>query len=282
MPRVFVLDPILLSIAPAPHIHSTAIQEEFVSDMLAFIFSVAFVLSLATAENANPVTCNSAVTLQNKENSFYLHSHGIAWGSGSGQQSVTAHGKLTFSLWSTYFYYLICYLLISFADQVGASGNLWLVKTGFSSPECEVGQSIKCGERVRLEHVQTQKLLHSHLFKAPLSGNQEVSAFGEGGRGDTGDDWIVECVSGGEHWMRGAPVTLRHADTNKVLSTSRSVVFNTQNCGGGCPIMGQSEVSAAKTVDSKALWSTSQGVFFPPKDVKMARSDDDEGDGDEL
>lgn len=48
---------------------------------------------------------------------------------------------------------------------------------------CEAGMAIKCGDKVRFRHLATQKNLHSHLFKSPLSGNFEVSAFGEGGQG---------------------------------------------------------------------------------------------------
>lgn len=215
-----------------------------------------FVLvAVGAAKSKVPVTCGSSVTLQNKENNYYLHSHGIAWGSGSGQQSVTAH------------------------ESVGGVGNLWLIKNGFNSPTCEPGLPIKCGERVRLEHVQTNKLLHSHLFKAPLSGNQEVSAFGEGGVGDTGDDWAVECDAGVDFWYRGQPVTLRHADTGKMLSTAKAHSFNQQNCGGGCPIMGQLEVSASYYPDTKTRWQTSQGVYFTPKDSTNAQgSDDDDED----
>jgi dolichyl-phosphate-mannose--protein O-mannosyl transferase len=35
-------------------------------------------------------------------------------------------------------------------------------------------------------HVTTRRNLHSHHFSSPLSHNQEVSAFGEGGDGDEG------------------------------------------------------------------------------------------------
>lgn len=124
--------------------------------------------------------------------------------------------------------------------------------------------------------MQTGKLLHSHLFKAPLSGNQEVSAFGDGGNGDTGDDWTLECEAGGTYWMRGQPVVLRHADTGKVLSAQRHSMFNQGNCGGGCPIMGQLEVSASPQSDVKSKWQTSQGVYFPPKDSKGALDDDED------
>jgi dolichyl-phosphate-mannose--protein O-mannosyl transferase len=103
---------------------------------------------------------------------------------------------------------------------------------------CEIASPIACGSMVRLEHVGTGKNLHSHLFKAPLSGNQEVSAFGDGGNGDTGDNWIIVCESGQLSGNRGASFYLKHADTGKYLYTdANSAKFNQQNCGGGCPIM---------------------------------------------
>lgn len=129
-----------------------------------------------------------------------------------------------------------------------------------------------------------------------ISGNQEVSGFGPDN--DTGDNWIVECESKEKYWVRGAPVSFRHVDTAKYLSTGEVHKFNTQNCGHQCPIMvsihhqrwkiydymfimfiiaplmwcwsqGQTEVSAARK-DAKALWVTGQGVYFTPKSGKGA------------
>lgn len=48
---------------------------------------------------------------------------------------------------------------------------------------------------LRLEHVKTKMNLHSHLFTSPLSGNQEISAYGDAkGEGDSGDNWTVICT----------------------------------------------------------------------------------------
>ena len=47
-------------------------------------------------------------------------------------------------------------------------------------------QPIKCGQSIRLTHLQTSRNLHSHHFQSPLSHNLEVSAFGEDGEGDEG------------------------------------------------------------------------------------------------
>lgn len=47
---------------------------------------------------------------------------------------------------------------------------------------------IKCGSTLRLQHLQTRLFLHSHLFASPLSGNQEVSCYGDGATGDHGKE----------------------------------------------------------------------------------------------
>jgi len=115
------------------------------------------------------------------------------------------------------------------------------------------------------------------LFKAPLSGNQEVSAFGEGGEGDTGDNWEIKCAQGEEYWRRGDAIQLRHVDTGKYLTSMESAEFNMGNCGGNCPIMGQREVSCTSSADKRTKWMSGQGVYFPSKDASV----DDDGD-DEL
>lgn len=120
--------------------------------------------------------------------------------------------------------------------------------------------------------MQTGKLLHSHLFKAPLSGNQEVSGFGESGNGDTGDNWTVVCDNDSDkHWMRGQPIHLQHVDTSRFLYTSEQVKFTTSNCGHGCPIMGQLEVSASQKKDVRSKWVSTQGVYFPPREEAPQR-----------
>jgi dolichyl-phosphate-mannose--protein O-mannosyl transferase len=64
-------------------------------------------------------------------------------------------------------------------------GSLWLVKEGQGFPLCEAGKEIKCGSVIRFQHLHTGKNLHSHLFKSPLTSNQEVSGFGDNGEGST-------------------------------------------------------------------------------------------------
>ena len=75
-------------------------------------------------------------------------------------------------------------------------GSLWLVKGAHAKP-CTQGTPLKDGDVIRLEHVNTQKYLHSHYHQSPLSGQQEVSSYlGNDGRGDTGAPPAVSlCTS---------------------------------------------------------------------------------------
>ena len=59
---------------------------------------------------------------------------------------------------------------------------------------------ITSGTRVKIRHVQTEKSLHSHDVRPPVSDvdfQQEVSGYGiPGYAGDTNDDWIIEIYKG--------------------------------------------------------------------------------------
>jgi dolichyl-phosphate-mannose--protein O-mannosyl transferase len=57
------------------------------------------------------------------------------------------------------------------------------VKEAHGESACEVGTAVRCGDTIQLQHVATGKNLHSHHFKSPISNNQEVSGFGEDGKG---------------------------------------------------------------------------------------------------
>jgi dolichyl-phosphate-mannose--protein O-mannosyl transferase len=77
------------------------------------------------------MTFGSAAKLQHVPSKHFLHSHQINWGSGSGQQSVTAHGGGD--------------------DQ----GGMWVIKEGNSGVFQEGGMPVACGTVVRLGHLQT-------------------------------------------------------------------------------------------------------------------------------
>ena len=109
------------------------------------------------------------------------------------------------------------------------------------------------GSRIRLQHLETRRWLHSHSHLSPLSGRvaqaqpprrgssrgrntarrqQEVSAFGDENQSNTNDNWrcvappaapkrrltrtaSVDCESA--HWEKDEKTTFTHVDTGVVL-----------------------------------------------------------------
>ncbi|TMW48218.1 hypothetical protein DOY81_006689 [Sarcophaga bullata] len=195
------------------------------------LFAVLCCLPAALGAKTNFVTCGSIIKLLNSDYGMRLHSHDVKYGSGSGQQSVTG---------------------IELKEDVNSH---WVVKAP-TSKFCDRGEPIQCGDTIRLEHLSTKRNLHSHFFSSPLSGEQEVSAYGENGIGDSGDHWELVCSS--NEWMRDAHVRLRHVDTGAYLSMSgRSF---------GRPISGQMEVVGVSNPSHGTRWTTAEGLYIVPKE----------------
>lgn len=184
------------------------------------------VLSSAGSGQSQYVTCGSLVKLLNEAYKVRLHSHDVKYGSGSGQQSVTA---------------------TELKDDVNSHWAIY----GRTGKHCLRGEPIACGDTIRLHHVSTKKNLHSHHFSSPLSGNQEISCYGdESGEGDSGDHWEVVCS--GDYWRRDSKVRFKHTDTDMYLSVSGRTF--------GRPINGQMEVIGVSS-PHQAEWSTVEGVY---------------------
>lgn len=109
-----------------------------------------------------------------------------------------------------------------------------------------------------MQHIATNRNLHSHIFTSPLSNNQEVSAYGDdSGEGDTGDHWEVICND--DSWHRDAKIQFRHLDTRKFLAISgRSF---------GRPISGQMEVCGTPTGNTGSEWQAAEGIFIHPNEI---------------
>ncbi|KAM6372812.1 stromal cell-derived factor 2 [Pluvialis apricaria] len=182
-----------------------------------------------------PVTCGSVVKLLNVRHNVRLHSHDVRYGSGSGQQSVTG---------------------VSAADD---GNSYWRVR-GRTAAVCERGTPVRCGQAIRLTHLGTGRNLHSHRFASPLSGNQEVSAFGEAGEGDYLDDWTVVCS--GTYWSRDSEVRFQHASTDVFLSVTGEQY--------GRPIHGQKEVHGMAASSQNNYWKVMEGIFMQPSEVFKA------------
>ncbi|XP_014250467.1 stromal cell-derived factor 2-like [Cimex lectularius] len=176
------------------------------------------------------VTCGSVLKLLNVDHSVRLHSHDVNYGTGSGQQSVT--GTLQ-------------------QDDINSH---WLLK-GETKKDCPRGKPVKCGDVIRLQHLATNKNLHSHHFSSPLSDNQEVSAYGVNGEGDSGDHWNIICD--GEFWEPEKEVLLRHVDTDVYLSVSGRKY--------GSIINKQMEVMGTNRMTS-VHWKASEGIYIHMND----------------
>jgi len=199
---------------------------------------VLLVLSHRSAAKPQTVTCGSVIKLMNSNHKVRLHSHDVKYGSGSGQQSVT--GTVV-------------------KEDVNSH---WTVKGPDDKNFCMRGEPVECGQKIRLEHLSTHRNLHSHHFSSPLSSQQEVSAFGESGRGDTGDVWRVMCE--GDFWTRGDNVMLKHSDTGVFLSASGHTF--------GRPINGQMEIVGTSRADGSTHWKTQEGVYVHHTDFDPKRS----------
>jgi len=193
------------------------------------------------------VTCGTTLKLKHRSG-YHLHSHDINWGSGSGQQSVTA---------------------IKSSDD---SNSMWTVEAPLGKPLCPQGQAIKCGSSIRLVHHNTGKYLHSHLHASPVSGRLEISGYGshQNQQSDTGDNWKVICSSHSGYWQRDSKVKFLHLATGSCLFAEKSVAFNNQNCRG-CPIIGQLEVCGLQNCAHKSMsdiyWKAADGIFFSKREL---------------
>lgn len=212
-----------------------------------FATAVAFAaLASASADDEKYVTCGSAIKMTHVESGgkFYLTSDERQLQTGSGQQLVTA------------------------VEDMRSTKGLWQLREGNDDPHCEVGSPVKCGQIIRLMHLDTGSNLHTHGIRSPLSNQHEVTGFGQGGQGDAGDDWTVVCEGGGyfgkagEYWVRDRPTQLKSASTGRFLGASSTVKFTEQNCGRGCPILNHLEVFGRKSNDSYSHWKVEQGVHL--------------------
>ena len=88
--------------------------------------------------NSNPMTYGSAFRIENRNTKHFLHSEDMRYGSGSRQQIITANKD--------------------FADW----DSLWMLKSAHGFGHKVLNTEIKCGDKVRLEHVRTGRNLHSH------------------------------------------------------------------------------------------------------------------------
>ncbi len=165
------------------------------------------------------------IKLRHKLTGCALHSHNLPYthSNTSGQQQVTAFAG---------------------ADR----NDYWIVKGahGFGAFDGR-GGPVRSHDIIRLEHQSTRKNLHSHIGRpSPITGQQEVTAYGMDGLGDTNDDWRIDVEGGGE-WRENLPIRLIHVGSNCALHS---------HSGQSHPLFtaGQQEVTCFPNRDDNDIW----------------------------
>ncbi|XP_063933518.1 stromal cell-derived factor 2-like protein 1 [Zophobas morio] len=201
-----------------------------------FLFLFIFLASSAISFESGYeyVTCGSIIKLKHDQTKYNLHSHPVTYGSGSHQQSVTSNVR---------------------DDD---PNSYWQVQAAYNQT-CRRGEPIKCNSLIRLFHVNTQKFLHSHRHKSPLTHRQEVSAYGseENVNGDSGDNWEIKCKGS---WKRESTIQLKHVDTGALLSSGR-YTFPMD------VVRGQNEVHCKFEDDLEVNWHSWFGVYFSSEEA---------------
>lgn len=134
--------------------------------------------------------------------------------------------------------------------------SLWIIKEGFGQSVSGIGIPVKCGDVIRLEHVNTQKNLHSHPHQSFITSSQEICGFGSGDNSsDYNDNWEINCYGNKGELMGHTQFLLRHVGTNQYLYVNlKNSLYDEYNCRN-CPILGHREVSATDKKDKQALWT---------------------------
>ncbi|CAN6630039.1 hypothetical protein TRVA0_012S02014 [Trichomonascus vanleenenianus] len=199
------------------------------------------------------VSLGSLITIRHHSTYGFLHSHDFFYESGSRQQQVTIYGYRDLN-------------------------NVWMVdgldqpKEGEPQPFEIAPSSVESGAFVRLKHMNTNRYLHTHGHKAPVSENDwqtEVSAYGaDGYPGDLNDLWRLELV----------PQLSEQVESWQALAT----VFRLQHVVSGCYLFShptklpkwgfeQNEVTCAQTgILENSLWyvETNYHPMFDSRDPK--------------
>nr|WP_223759930.1 MIR domain-containing protein [Myxococcus sp. RHSTA-1-4] len=192
---------------------------------------------LQSPQEGFTLTYGSSIKLRHSATGRALHSHLANYGhtGTSGQQQVTAYE--------------------------GYDDNDWWRIRGpdGSASSYRLGMPVNHGDVIRLYHRATWRNLHSHGgHPSPVTGQQEVTCYGDNGIGDGNDNWRVE-VEGGGAWTGGKRVKLIHVATNHALHS---------HYGHSHPdwTRGQQEVTCYGDRDDNDWWSVFAAFGLDGKD----------------
>lgn len=168
----------------------------------------------------------SIIKLQHKATEKVLSSISINYQTGSTQQVVRGSPK----------------------EKISLAENFWSIYPIMNETILQ-GKRLKCGDKLRLRHVNTRKWLHSHSIKSQHEKGYEVSGFE--GPSDEGDVWILDCDSDIMHL--GTPIRLIHNTTKYYLTVNPTGEYIDE-------LYGQNEVYGSES-SKDTEWFVRYGVF---------------------
>ncbi|CAG9335697.1 unnamed protein product [Blepharisma stoltei] len=176
-----------------------------------------------------PVRYEVPIKLRHLNTGHVLHSHPVNYHGGSNQQEVTCHGSRDDNDW-----WIIKGVPLKKGEKI-KGGKL------------RVGAEIGNTSCIILQHLTTKRNLHSHAgVQSPSSHQQEVTCYGDFGKGDSNDYWKVEIqgVQGKVSWISNMKIRLIHINTQNALHSH----------GGHFTQSGQQEVTCYENRDDNDLW----------------------------
>ncbi len=149
---------------------------------------------------------------------------------------------------------------ITFCQTSPNQDSIWIVKS-YDGSDDTIGGCVNGIIPIRLEHRESGRNLHSHENPAPITNkNREVTAYGNEGKGDDGDDWIVSGDTQ-EIVCFGVPIGLTHKKTGSNLFSSFGITHPRLT-------LGEQEVSTNNENSSDNLWvfqQENQDSIIPPE-----------------
>ena len=218
--------------------------------VLSAIVLATTLIATAEAKKNEYVTCGSVITLKGFKAGTTISCKEVQYGGhGSGQNACTGMGKDT------------------------AEADRYFIIRGDEGEDCLQGTIIPKGMNIRLQHMASNRWLHSHRFRSMLSSNQEVSCFGSATESDDSDVWKVTWTGGSKHWQTSDKITLQHVITDVYLGATSKEYPQ--------PLNGQKEIAGLRSKTSETMFTVAEGIYFPqrtssaPKVVNVEKSKND-------
>lgn len=139
----------------------------------------------------------------------------------------------------------------------------WQIRSGHNQPEKGYEDKVLCDDVIALEHMLMGKVMRTEESPSHVSKNHMVSVMGAD-LGDNSENYKLICVNqSSKTTVKGSTIfQLKNENTKSLLSASFSHNFNPSNCGMGCPIMGQLEVSGVKSEAENTKWKPHFGIYY--------------------